>query len=239
MTVKELSRLSSVTVRTLHYYDEIGLLKPERVTEAGYRLYGRESAARLQLILLLRELEFPLKDIKIMLSASSFDMKTALRTQISLLERKKEHLDGLIVHAKQLMERENVMDFKAYDKQKLKDYEQQAKKNWGNTEAYREYEWKTHDQGDAAKENAADGLMAIFAQMGEIRDKSPASPEAQEKVKTLQDYISAHFYTCTKQILSGLGQMYVSGGEMTENIDKAGGYGTASFFAEAIKIYCK
>ena len=240
MTVKELSTLSGVTVRALHWYDEIGLLPPQAVTEAGYRLYGEESLSRLQLILLLRELEFPLKDIKAMLDARDFDLTSALSAQITLLNKKKEHLDGLIAHARALIGSENEMkDFKAYDKSKLKAYEQEAKRAWGDTAAYKEYERKTQGQSEADMENAADGLMAIFADFGKIKDQSPASPEAQAQVKTLQDYITGHYYTCTKEILSGLGQMYASGGEMTENIDKAGGKGTAVFAANAIQVYCK
>lgn len=239
MTVNEVSRLSGVTVRALHWYDEIGLLKPDAVTDAGYRLYGEESLRRLQLILLLRELEFPLKDINALLSAEDFDISRALSLQIALLEKKKEHLDGLIVHAKELIERENSMDFKAYDKKKLKEYERQAKAAWGGTEAYKEYECKTSEQDEKQMKTVADGLMDIFRDFGKMKDGSPDSAEAQAQVKALRDYITVHYYTCTKVILSGLGQMYVSGGEMTENIDKAGGNGTAAFANDAIQVYCK
>jgi hypothetical protein len=81
--------------------------------------------------------------------------------------------------------------------------------------------------------------MAIFARMGAIRDTDPASPEAQSLVKELQDFITEHYYNCTKVILRGLGQMYIAGDEMTANIDSAGGQGTARFAHQAIEIYCK
>ena len=91
-TVKEVSLLTGVSVRALHHYDAIGLLKPAKVTEAGYRLYDTASLERLQQILLFRELEFPLKEIKAILESPDFDRNKALEQQISLLELKKEHL---------------------------------------------------------------------------------------------------------------------------------------------------
>ena len=99
MTVNEVSKLTGVSVRTLHYYDEIGLLCPEKVTEVGYRLYGEAELDRLQHILLFRELQFPLKEIRRILDSSDFDRNRALEQQITLLKMKKEHLDNLIALA--------------------------------------------------------------------------------------------------------------------------------------------
>ena len=96
MTVNEVSKLSGVSIRTLHYYDTIGLLHPTEVTEAGYRLYDDAALERLQQILLFRELEFPLKEIRGILDAPNFDRNKALEQQIELLTLKKEHLENLI-----------------------------------------------------------------------------------------------------------------------------------------------
>ena len=131
------------------------------------------------------------------------------------------------------------MDFSAFDRSRQDTYAAEAKKRWGTTAAYREYEEKTAGQTCAQKDAAADGLMSIFARMGAIRTTDPAAPEAQKLVKELQDHITAHYYTCTKPILKGLGMMYIAGDEMTENIDRAGGQGTARFAHEAIAFYCK
>ena len=131
------------------------------------------------------------------------------------------------------------MDFSAYDQRKIDEYSARAKEQWGGTDAYKEYERKTAGQSKADARSAAEGLMDIFRELGQIRTASPASDEAQTLIKNLQDYITAHYYTCTNQILRGLGQMYAAGGEMTENIDKAGGEGTAVFAKDAIAIYCK
>lgn len=131
------------------------------------------------------------------------------------------------------------MDFTAFDKSKIEDYQKQAKEKWGATDAYKEYEKKTVGKDVAEMNEYAKELLQIFAKFGEIKNLAPESEEVQCQVKKLQDFISAKYYTCTKQILSGLGQMYAAGGEFTENIDKAGGRGTAEFTAKAIAVFCK
>lgn len=239
-TVKEVSKLTGVSVRTLHHYDAIGLLPPSHVTEAGYRLYDDKALEKLHTILFLRQLEFPLKEIRQILSSPDFDPVEALQQQIRLLQLKKEHLEKLISHAKMIQKTGVIpMNFKPFDTSKIDEYSAQAKARWGATEAYREYEQKTKGQTKEQMQSTGGDLMDIFARMGTIRHTDPASPEAQAMVKALQDFITAHYYTCTKQILQGLGMMYIAGDSMTENIDAAGGEGTADFAHRAIEIYCK
>lgn len=238
-TVQQVSKLTGVSVRTLHHYDQIGLLKPTKITEAGYRLYDDDALRKLQTILFFRELEFPLKQIKALLDDPALDTHQVLEDQIRLLELRAEQLEQLISHARQIQKTGVIpMDFSAFDRSKQEVYAAEAKKRWGKTEAYQEFEQKTAGQTQAQQDSAADGLMAIFTRMGAIRTSDPAAPEAQTLVKELQDYITAHYYTCTNQILRGLGMMYIAGDEMTENIDKAGGEGTAKFTHDAIEIYC-
>ena len=237
-TVKEVSRLTGVSVRTLHHYDAIGLLKPTAVTEAGYRLYDEQTLGKLQTILLFRELEFPLKEIKEMLTAEHFDPMAALADQIRLLELRREKLDRLIEHARHIQNTGVMnMDFKAYDSKKLDAYAQEAKKRWGHTDAWRESQARGKNADQELRD--ADGLMDIFRRLGQFRQGDPAAPEAQELIAQLQQYICDHYYNCTNQILYGLGQMYAAGDEMNENIDRAGGAGTGDFARRAIEIYCK
>ncbi len=240
MTVKEVSCRTGVSIRTLQYYDRIGLLKATKYSEAGYRLYGEEALERLQQILLYRELEFPLKDIRTILESPDFDQKKALQQQIQLLELKKEHIENLILLARgvKLIGGKN-MDFSVFDKGKLDAYAKQAKESWGKGDAYREFEEKSKGRSREAELALGEGLMAIFAEMGNIKDQAPDSEAARKLVKELQDYISRHYYHCTNQILLGLGQMYAGGGEFTENIDAAGGAGTAAFANKAIMACCK
>ncbi|MBE6922315.1 MAG: MerR family transcriptional regulator [Ruminococcaceae bacterium] len=239
-TVNQVSKLTGVSVRTLHHYDAIGLLKPTAITESGYRLYDDAALGRLQTILFFRELEFSLKDISRILDNPNFDFHTVLDDQIRLLQLRAEQLNNLISHARQIQKTGVIpMDFSAFDHSKQDRYAAEAKRRWGNTDAYKEFEQKTAGQSREAQQAAGDGLMAIFVRMGTIRTTDPGSPEAQALVKELQDYITDHYYTCTKQILKGLGMMYIAGDEMTANIDAAGGEGTAQFAHEAIDIYCQ
>ena len=239
-TVKEVSNLTGVSVRTLHHYDEIGLLKPASVTDAGYRLYDDRSLGRLHAILLLRQLQFPLKEIREILDSPDFDPMEALSQQIKLLELQKQHLEDLIAHARTIQNTGVIpMDFSSFDTTKIDRYAAEAKAKWGKTEAYKEFETKTASQSKAQMQSTGDALMDIFRKFGEIRHLSPASCEAQELVKKLQNFITEHYYTCTNQILFGLGQMYAAGDEMNENIDKAGGEGTGAFARDAIIHYCK
>ena len=233
-TVKEVSGFTGVSVRTLHHYDAIGLLKPTKITEAGYRLYDGAALQRLQAILFFRELEFSLQEIKAILDAPNFDPMDALESQIQLLELRRSHLDDLISHARQIQKTGVInLNFKPFDKTQMDAYAAEAKAKWSKTEAYKEFENKK------ASQNSPDAVMSHFAHLGSLRHLSPESAEVQAAVKNLQDFITANYYTCTRQILAGLGQMYVADERFKANIDRAGGKGTAEFAAKAIEIYCK
>lgn len=238
-TVHEISKLSGVSVRTLHYYDEIGLLCPAQVTEVGYRLYNESNLARLQDILMFRELEFPLKDIKEILDGPDFDRDKILEQQIELLRLKKERLEQLIAHACDLKTTGgNTMDFTAFDRTKMDNYAKEARKKWGETDAYKEYEQKNKGRSKEDEWNTGKEMMKLFEEFGQMKNENPGSEKVQDQVRKLQEFITKHYYTCTKQILAGLGCMYPAGGSMTENIDNAGGEGTAEFASKAIAIYC-
>lgn len=239
MTVQEVSRLTGVTVRALRYYDKIGLLSPARYTEAGYRLYDEAALERLQQILLFRELEFSLKDIQEILDRPGFDRNQALDQHIDLLKLKQERIGRLILLAREIRQKGGgTMDFSAFDTKQFDEYAKQAKEQWGDTQAYREYAEKTDGQTREDLQKAGDGLMAIFAVCGTMRDRDPADPALQAQVKRLQSYITEHYYTCDNRILSGLGKLYAAGGDFTRNIDAAGGAGTAELVNRAIQVYC-
>lgn len=242
MTVKQVSELTGVSVRTLQYYDRIGLLEPAKRTEAGYRLYTEDQLSRLQEILLFRELEFPLKDIKRIMASSNYDRELALRQQVELLTLKKEHLEGLIELANNLQKKgEKAMDFKAFDHNKLEKYAAEAKALYGGTDAYREFEEKSTGRTPTEEAALGEGLMEVFEEFGALlkAGEEITSPTAQKLVQKLQEYITKHFYNCTPEILSGLGKLYAADGEFKENIDARGGKGTAMYAAYAIAHYCK
>ena len=239
MTVNEVSKLTGVSIRTLQYYDKIGLLKPTGYTESGYRLYDEAALEKLQLILLFRELEFPLKQIKEILSRSDFDRNRALEQQITLLTMKKEHLENLIGFARGIqLTGVKTMDFSVFDTSKIEEYARQAKEQWGKTSEYQEFEQKARSRSKEDEQAVMEGFVRLFAEFGQMKESDPGSDQAQTQVQKLQDYISQHFYKCSDEILFSLGQMYAGGNEFTANINKMGGEGTAEFVSEAIRIYC-
>ena len=241
-TVHEVSRLTGVSVRTLHHYDAIGLLKPSCVTQAGYRLYDEAALQRLQSILLFRELRFPLKQIKAILDSPGFDRKDALRQQLEMLQLQRRRLDALISLARETIETGGeTMDFSAFDRTELQQYAAEAKEKWGATDAYQESTEKAAQRAAAgqSEEVLAAEMMRIFTEMGRLRGTPPDSGAAQDAVQKLQAFITAHYYNCTPQILAGLGRMYTADERFRANIDAAGGEGTAVFAEKAIGIYCK
>lgn len=238
-TVHEVSKLAGVSIRTLQYYDKIGLLKPTEYTESGYRLYDDTALEALQQILLFRELEFPLKEIKKIISRPDFNKNVALEQQITLLTMKKEHLEKLIDFAREIqLKGEKVMDFTVFDTKKIDEYAKKAKEQWGKTEEYREFEQKARGRNDDEEREVMKKFMEIFIEFGKLKDREPDTAGVQNQVQKLQDYITKNFYQCSKEILGKLGRMYAECGEFTENIDKAGGAGTAQFTAKAVEIFC-
>lgn len=240
MTVKQLAKKCGVSVRTLHHYDAIGLLKPAQVTEAGYRLYDEAALERLYLILLFRELGFRLKDTRGILDAPDFDRNRVLDRQIQLLERKQRHLEYITNMARgiRLMGVKHL-EFEGFDVNKIDDYAEQAKTLYGKTDAYREFEEKTKGRTKSQSDAVNGQVMDFFVRLGKLKDKAPESEDVQNWVRELQAFFTANFYTCTPEILMSLGDMYAGGGAMTENIDAAGGEGTGAFAREAIACYCR
>lgn len=240
MTVNEVSKRTGVSVRTLHYYDEIGLLHPKEVTESNYRLYDDTELERLQQILLFRELQFPLKEIKQIIDSPNFDRQEALKQQITLLQMKREHLDNLInlaLEIKTLGVRK--MDFTAFDTKKIDEYAKEAKEKWQNTEGYKEFEVKTQNYSKENWSQLNQGMSEIFAEFGRMIHLEVSTKIVQDQVAKLQNFITEGYYNCTNEILAGLGQMYVGDNRFSKSIDSMGGEGTAEFVSKAIAHYCK
>ena len=239
MTVHEVSALTGVSIRALRYYDRIGLLTPTAVSEAGYRLYDEAAMERLQCILLFRELQFPLQDILAIMESPTFERNKALDQQIELLELKKEHLENLIDLAKGIKAiGVKHLDFTAFDCKKIDEYARQAKASWGQTPEYREYERKSAGRTRAEEQRLGVDLMGILAGFGGMQALAPDDPQVQAQVTKLQSFITENMYTCSDEILLSLGRMYAGGGSFTENIDKAGGQGTAECAWRAIEAHC-
>ncbi len=243
MSVKEFSCFTGVSVRTLHYYDEIGLLKPDFTdSENGYRYYGEKATEKILEILFLKELDFPLKEISLILSSPDYNKKEAFSKQKKLLTIKKERLERLISALESAEKGTTIMkkfDNSEFDKAKAQ-YADEVRTRWGNTEAYKESEEKAAKMTKAEKQDALDGMSFIMAEFSDIMKKgfTPESENTQSLCKKLQQFITDNFYTCTKEILAGLGEMYVLDERFKQNIDQ-NGKGTAEFIRNALKVYCK
>lgn len=243
MLIKKFAELTGVSVRTLHYYDEIGLLQPSSVDEQnGYRIYDEGSLERMQEILFYRELDFPLKSISVILSSPDYDKQKALTEQKRLLTLKKERLERLINALDSAAKGEN-MNMNVFDNSKFeaekKKYAREAKEKWGKTAAYKEFEERSSGRTAENQNKINSDMEALISEFAECMNSGadPDSTAAQALVKKWQDFITDNFYTCTKEILAGLGEMYTADERFKENIDRHG-KGTAQFMSEAIKSYC-
>lgn len=205
-TVKEVSKITGVSIRTLRYYDEIDLLKPTCLTEAGYRLYDSNALERLQEIMFFRELEIPLNDIKKIIENPTYDREQVLLTQKSLLEKKRNRLNGIIELISDVMKGVNTMSFDAFsndDVQKIIDHtlqnmskdvlEEQIKK-YGSEAKYREYL-----AGGFANEQATADIIkwygskdkAMEAVLQSTGDKKELEQEQDENKKIYDQFVVA------------------------------------------------
>ena len=232
LSIGEAAERLGVSVRTLRWYDEIGLVKPTQVGENGYRYYDREALALLQQAVFYKELGFSLKEITPLLQAPEEQRRRALEAHRSLLELKIQQLEGLVALVDDtlggaLMTKPKITqtDIDAAKEQ----YAEEAKARWGHTEAWKQSQGKTPN-GSRMEE--------IFRGFAALRDKEPGDPAVQAQVACWQQFITEEMYPCTREILAGLGQMYVCDERFTANLDKYG-EGTAKLMSDAIALYCK
>lgn len=241
LTVGEIARLAGVSVRTLHYYDEIGLLHPAEISSSGYRRYGDAEISKLQQIVYLKKMGLSLSDVKRALDSSDYDKLDILKKHRELLVFQAKRLADMIELVDQLIKGEITMEKHRFDttKEQLlqQQYAQEAKARWGNTDAFQEYCAREHTTEYAALSTE---MEKIFFAFSALRETDPAAPEAANLVKKWQNYITEHFYTCTDQTLLSLADLYEFDQRFQATIDKVG-EGTSVFMAKAIRanISCK
>ena len=241
LRINEVAKLTGITVRTLHYYDEIGLLPPSEITEAGYRLYDEKALNDLQQILFFRELEFPLHQIQEIVTSPAFNVREALKKHKDLLTKKRERLDGLIELVEKIIMGGTNMSFKEFDCSEIEEmketYATEVKERWGHTAAYAESEKKTANYSAAKWQEVKEKQECIFRRFAENMDKAPDHPDVQALVKERQEFTTNYFYSCTNAILHELAQMNMTDERFRKNIDKYAD-GLAEFIAKATDIYC-
>lgn len=239
-TVHQLSKLAGVSIRTLHYYDDIGLLRPSFVRSNGYRVYEEKEVVKLQQILLFRELEFPLEQIKEMISAKKFDMKAALRDQRKMLEMKKDRVNRLLeVVDRQLKGGEymtNKHAFGVFADTQMEEYKEEARKRWGNTEAYKQSAERTkHWTKEDYRRIAEEGTKFTEA-LAKLMDRGIADEKVQQMIAKHYEGIKV-FYDCPIEMYRNLGAMYVDDPRFSAYYDKFRA-GMAAFMKDTIAYYC-
>ncbi|MCG7408249.1 MerR family transcriptional regulator [Paenibacillus sp. ACRRX] len=236
MRVKEVADLAGISVRTLHHYDEIGLLVPQETTEAGYRLYSHDHVELLQQILFFRELGFPLKRIKEIIDNPSFDREEALRMHRSILLEQRSRLNRMIMtidktiqHAKGEIQMADKERFEGFDFSR-NPYEQEARERWGD---------KAVDQANAKAADMTkekqDAFNQVYVNLAAVRHLAPESEEAQTAIKAWYVLLN-ELGNYSLEAFRGLGQMYVADERFTKNIDQFG-EGLAQFMCDAMGVY--
>lgn len=241
MKVKEVAKLTGISVRTLHHYDEIGLLSPKRIAESGYREYTDEDLETLQQILFFRELGFPLKKIKDVLNSPSFDRQEALLLQQKMLLEKRSRLDQMILliertiqHAEGEIQMTNKEKFEGFDFSH-NPYEQEARERWGN-EAVERSNAKLAGMSEEEQKAMTKKMNTIYRKLAALRKGAPDSDKAQSAIKEWYDFLNNNFGSYSFEAFKGLGQMYISDERFTKNIDQFGD-GLAKFMCEAMAAF--
>lgn len=248
LKIKEAADAAGVSVRTLHHYDQIGLLSPEKTAENGYRCYSASDLERLQQIMFFRELDFSLTEIKSIINNPDFDRKHAFKSHQMLLLKKRKRLDSILKTLEQTimsMEEKKTMSskkrFEAFDMSEIeehkKKYADEVKEKYGTTDAYRESSIKTENYTAEDWKRITENGNLILKKLADLMDTGASSQEALAAAERWRQHITESYYDCSLEILKGLGEMYTSDERFKKNIDKIKP-GLAVFLGEVIQNYC-
>ncbi|SFL70515.1 DNA-binding transcriptional regulator, MerR family [Gracilibacillus orientalis] len=239
MQVKEVAVLTGVSVRTLHHYDEIGLLSPVKSAGNGYRIYSDEDLATLQQILFFRALDFPLKEIKKIMSSSHYNRLEALEMQRKMLLNKQKNITNMLGTIEKTIQNEKGAypmsqeeKFQGFDFSN-NPYEEEARQRWGDKKVD-----EANQNAKSMTKELQEGMNQIYQELAAVRHIDPASKEAQQIIKKWYDFLNDHFTTYTPEVFQGLGMMYVEDERFTKNIDQFG-EGLAIFMSEAMTEFAK
>ncbi|PCK20125.1 MerR family transcriptional regulator [Bacillus pumilus] len=241
MKVKEVAELFGISIRTLHHYDQIGLLTPKEVTDSRYRLYSEENLETLQQILFFRELGFALKEIKKMMHSPFFDRQEAFTLQRKMLIEKRNKFDKMIENIDKTLQHmagetqfTNKERFKLMN-MKLNQYEEEARRSWGN-QAIDEVNSKLKCLSKEEQIDLSDRWDRMFNKLASLRNYHPRSKEVQSAIKEWYDFLNENFSHYSLDAFYGLGQLYIQDERFTKNIDRYG-EGLASFMSEAMNVF--
>jgi DNA-binding transcriptional MerR regulator len=242
-TVKQLANLAGVTPRTLHYYDEIGLLQPSTYGDNGYRYYDESAILRMQQILFYRELGFSLEQIRQILNDPDFDLVTALsrhrkalQQRIKRLEQLIHTVDNTILHVQGKHTMDTLEFYKGFDEEKQKLRTEQAHERWGEKAMAHTRDWNayTPQEKDAILREGHEINTGIAKNM----ERGYASPEVQYWIGRWHEAINTYFYECSLEVFEALGHGYVEDPEFRQFYDQIRP-GMAAFMEQAMSHYCQ
>ncbi|PIR03535.1 MAG: MerR family transcriptional regulator [Candidatus Magasanikbacteria bacterium CG11_big_fil_rev_8_21_14_0_20_39_34] len=242
-TVHQLAELANISVRTLHYYDEIGLLRPAFLAPNGYRYYEENELILLQQILFFRELEFPLKVIKHMLGQKDYNIQEGLRQQKKLLKMKQNRTQKLIQTIdktlKRMQKNQKMKDqelYDAFEDKDMKQYQDEVKERWGNSDAYTQSMKRVSKMTKKEMEKLKAKGIELTQKIAESMNKGIADPEVQFLIKKHHEGIN-FFYECGYDMYKNLGSLYVNDKRFGDYYEKFAP-GLATFMKDAIDYYC-
>lgn len=246
LSVHEVARLTGITVRTLHYYDEIKLLKPTIVTDAKYRLYTNDDLSKLQEVLFFREVGFALKEIKSLITAHGYNREEALKRHIKILKAQQQRIDELIELVNDKISGKQEYSFEAFSTSKILELQAQFRdeiiESWSDTNSCKEFTDIFSKESRKSQQEKWNEYLSktkiVFELLAEYENENPSKAEVQEIVKGWQEYIFENFYECNNQMLSYLGELYVTDERFSSFINRFGKGDLASFFNRAIKVFC-
>ncbi|MEJ8778412.1 MerR family transcriptional regulator [Pseudogracilibacillus sp. ICA-222130] len=241
MKVKEVAELVGISIRTLHHYDQIGLLTPKEITNSGYRLYSEENLETLQQILFFKEIGFTLKEIKKIINSPSFNRKEALVLQRNMLieKRKKvdkmiETIDKTIKHMAGEIQMTNEERFEGFNVE-FNQFEEEARLRWGN-HSIDEINAKLKKMSQDEQNDLSGRWDTIFNKLAYLRYQSPESQDVQAAIKEWYDFLNKNFSKYSLDAFYGLGQLYINDERFTKNIDQYG-KGLAKFMSKAMEVF--
>ncbi|MGM8365515.1 MerR family transcriptional regulator [Virgibacillus sp. W0181] len=244
LKIKEVADLVGISVRTLHHYDEIGLLKPEEITESGYRLYSDKNLETLQQVMFFKELDFPLKEIKEIINNPTFDRHEALQIHRKMLLKKRRRIDKMIrtidkttQNIKGDIPMSNKEKFEGFDFSH-NPYEKEARERWGD-DTIDKSNAKLVNMSKTEQTLMSDKVKEIFQKLADLRETSPSANKVQNVIKEWYDFLNSntgHHYSL--DAFKGLGEMYVDDERFTKNIDQFGN-GLARFMRDAMGVYAE
>ena len=242
-TVNNVAKLAGVSVRTLHHYDAIGLLKPAAVSPAGYRLYSDADLERLQQVLFFRELGFSLRDIGRVLNSPDFDRREALAMHRKLLVEKRRRVQALITSVDRSIaaldggeDMSNNAMFEGFDESKLNEYREEARRRWGHTPAWEESERRTSGYTKQDWQDIQSESDEINRGLAALMGEDPAGAEVQALVGRWHSLINSRFYECSPHVFRGLADMYVEDARFTAHYNRWRP-GLAAFLRQAMHVY--